>query len=298
LSEQSDLPGHPATSDDALFDNLIAASAETPTELPVREGLPPTYQMRHDAHYVDELEARARRFAEVTRDHQPHAPRTPPATAPSAPILPAVEELCQNLGGLSSCLGLLETPRSLRERLGLELARVEARRIARGLQFLRILLSDVRPTVVELDLLELLAHVLDELKEELRLARIEVALDVIDGVLVVRGDRKLLSTALFGGVGALVTVLETAASPQVLRVTAKPWSDVQVRLDCALDGALLPPGTRLFEMDGSHRPGGASVALALQAARRIARLHGGNLEISGTDEVGTRLSLTLPIAQK
>ena len=29
------------------------------SEPPVREGLPPTYQMRHDRHYVDELDARS-----------------------------------------------------------------------------------------------------------------------------------------------------------------------------------------------------------------------------------------------
>src|SRR5262245_18487030 len=33
---------------------------------PARQGLPPTYRMRHDAHYIDELESR-RRPAEATQ---------------------------------------------------------------------------------------------------------------------------------------------------------------------------------------------------------------------------------------
>jgi ABC-type branched-subunit amino acid transport system ATPase component len=63
------------------------------------------------------------------------------------------------------------------------------------------------------------------------------------------------------------------------------------------DLASLPPAlrSRFFDMGWAERPGGVSVGARLGAARRVAELHGGKVQLS-TSEHGCALTLTVPKA--
>ena len=83
-------------------DYLDPQSSPAPLEKtrPVRQGLPSGYRMRHDAHYVDELESRRR-----------PSDTTPPALAfpTSIPVTFALRDMSQELEGVASCFNLVST---------------------------------------------------------------------------------------------------------------------------------------------------------------------------------------------
>ena len=107
-------PHHPQS---LYLDEYLDSTPAIDKSRALRQGLPPTYRMRHDAHYVDELESRRR----------PCGPTASPALAfpTSIPVTFALRDMSQELEGVASCFNLVATrARPLRERLGLSLARV------------------------------------------------------------------------------------------------------------------------------------------------------------------------------
>ena len=53
---------------------------------------------------------------------------------------------------------------------------------------------------------------------------------------------------------------------------------------------------RFFDTEWTDRPGGFQAAIELAAARRVAELHHGGLEIVAGDRSGCKLVLVLPAA--
>jgi hypothetical protein len=47
-----------ATSTESFIDEYLDSTPAIDKRRALRQGLPPTYRMRHDAHYVDELDSR------------------------------------------------------------------------------------------------------------------------------------------------------------------------------------------------------------------------------------------------
>ena len=107
--------------------------------------------MRHDAHYVDELESRRAGTAHVTvQTGHPNAAAASVAPAlafpTSIPVTFALRDMSQELEGVASCFNLVAAKaRPLRERMGLSLARVGVERNMRAFQALRVLLEDPPP---------------------------------------------------------------------------------------------------------------------------------------------------------
>ena len=112
--------------------------------------------MRHDAHYVNELESR-RRPPEVT---------APALVFPtSVPVTFALRDMSQELEGVASCFNLVSTKsRPLRERMGLSLARVGVARNLRTFQALRVLLEDPPPEPRLMSLNAMVEHTVARLR--------------------------------------------------------------------------------------------------------------------------------------
>ena len=280
---------------DPFFDALLGtSSAEAPT-VPAREGLPPNYRMRN-AHYVDDLEARTNRLAEDDQEIQaPTVPDVPTGPPPRLLVACALTELTRGLDGLSSCFNLLASqPRPLRERLGLQLARVEARRAGRVSQSLRVLLEEPRITRRAVNAAEVLQRVVDDLKDEFQLSRIDLKLDVAEPVPAVWADAFLINVAVSGIVGAIVPMLETAESPARLRAGVFA-GDRSVTISLRPEGAEPTRDlSRLFDPESIDRPGGVAASVTLAAAWRIAHLHGGRLDATEGQAGELVIALTLP----
>lgn len=277
--------------DESFLDQYLEPASSQPSSLdkprPVRQGLPSGYRMRHDAHYVDELESR-------------RAP-APPATVPglafptSIPVTFALRDMSQELEGVASCFNLVAAKaRPLRERMGLALARVGVERNVRAFQALRVLLEDPPPERASTSLTALVESAVQSFEEELRLTESRISLDVPDAVIRVTADARMLSIALHACVGILVSLVEASSAKGSIHVAARVSDGIascEMRQDAYRFAA--DQFSRLADLEWSERPGGIPAGIGLAAAARIAQAHGGALDARRTDAGGCVLILTI-----
>ena len=319
---------------DPFLDELLTDSSAGVPAAPTREGLPADYKMRN-AHYVDELEARARRLADdEQRAQMPPVSGAPIGPPPRLVVALALNELTRGLDGLLSCFNLLSTrARPLREQLGLQLAQVEARRAGRVSQSLRVLLDEPPLIRRAVNVAELLQRALDDMRDELHLARVELSVDLAvrapsaapaqgwpDGSREVWADGPLLGAAISAIVGSLIAMLESVGGvlsavpsppawhthwggPAALGYLEQPAhlrativnGDGLVTVKLLAEGLVITSSIgRLFDLEWLDRPGGIAAGATLVAAQRIAQLHHGRLEATH-DQTGLVMSLSLPV---
>lgn len=267
------------------FNEILDSIAPSAKPRAVRQGLPTEYRMRHDAHYVEELGARA---SAARPEH--------PLTLPTVPAAAALRDLCQEFEGLASCFNLIQQgARPLRERLGVTLAKIGVQRSIRYAQYLRLLMEDQHVSRRDIRLDDLVRQALGDFKEELRLTESTLVVDLPDSPLAAQGDAGLLMSGIRGCIGAAVALIELSGMPADLHVTAFASGDTlqcEVRQDVyAVDTHQL---TRLFDMESSDRPGGRMMAVALSAARRVAQLHGGFVDASPAGSGGSTFVFSVP----
>lgn len=276
--------------DESFLDQYLEPAPSQPSSLdnprPVRQGLPSGYRMRHDAHYIDELESR-RRPAEAG----------PPALAfpTSIPVTFALRDMSQELEGVASCFSLVATKaRPLRERMGLSLARVGVERNMRAFQALRLLLEDPSPEPAQTSLTAILEHTIRSFDEELRFTGTRISLDAPETAIRVTADARMLSLAVQACVGTLVSLVEASNVADVIHVYAR-IADGVASCEMRQDAYRLSADqfSRLSDLEWSERPGGIPAGIGLAAAARIAQAHRGGLEARRTEAGGCVLVLTV-----
>lgn len=283
----------------------------------LREGLPPSYRMRAEPHYVEAL---------VDRSLAAFEPEPREAAAASAVVAPVVSSLAavpaDRLEGpvaMTSAAvttaatsladafdaiqaALRDVPlrgRPLRDRVAIELARAEATR-GRWLADAAVALQiEPLPALDEVDLLRLLSHVFEALGPEHRLSGGAAAMVVPSGTCAVFGDERLLTTTLGAILAAVRSVVEARGDARKMAVALGPRREAATRtIEVSQSAVRLPASAyaRFFDADWPEHPAGPSGALLLAAARKIALAHGGTLEIAPLDGGGCRLVLSLPAA--
>lgn len=267
----------------------------------VREGLPASYRMRAEPHYVEALVDRALGAFEPAADPAPvSAAAEPPVSASPAAIAAAATSLADAFDAIQAALRDLPTRgRPLRDRVAVELARAEATRGRWLADAAVVLQTEPLPALDELDLVALLAGVYDAFGPENRLSGGAAAMPVPAGTCHVFGDERLLTTALGALLAAVRAVIEDRGDARRVTVALGPRRDAASRtLEIAQTAVRLPASAypRFFDADWPEHPAGPSGALLLAAAKKIALAHGGGLEIGGLDGGGCRLVLTLPAA--
>ena len=242
--------------------------------------------MRHDAHYVDELESRRR----------PSEGAAPPLAFPtSIPVTFALRDMSQELEGVASCFNLVSAKsRPLRERMGLSLARVGVERNMRAFQALRVLLEDPPPETAALSLTALLEHTVKTFDEELRLTGVRIALDTPETPIRIMADGRMLMIAVQACVATLVSLVEAANAAEGIHITARV-ADGVATCEMRQDAYRLSVDqfSRLTDLEWSERPGGIPAGIGLAAAARIAQAHGGGLDARRTDGGGSVLMLSV-----
>lgn len=276
--------------DESFLDQYLEPASSQPSSLdkprPVRQGLPTGYRMRHDAHYVDELESR-RRSGDAS------APAL--AFPTSIPVTFALRDMSQELEGVASCFNLMTArARPLRERVGLSLARVSVERNMRAFQALRVLLEDPPAERVPTSLTQIVEQTAKSFDEELNLTGVRIAVDVPDVPVRVAADRRMLSLALQACVGTLVSLVEAANAVDAIHITVRQADGIascEMRQDAYRLSA--DQFSRLTDLEWSERPGGIPAGIGLAAAARIAQAHGGALDARRTDAGGCLIVLTI-----
>lgn len=294
----------PETDDDA-DPEVTAAPAR------VREGLPPSYRMRAEPHYVEALVERSLAAFEPE-------PRTAAAAATAsipdvvaerleAPAAMTADALMTTATTLADAFDAIQAAlrdvplrgRPLRDRVAIELARAEATR-GRWLADAAVVLQiEPLPALDEVDLLRLLGHVFEALGPEHRLSGGAAALVVPSGSCAVFGDERLLTTALGALLAAMRGIVEDRGDARKMAVALGPRREAATRtFEVSQTAVRLPASAyaRFFEVDWAEHPAGPSGALLLAAARKIALAHGGTLEIAALEGGGCRLVLSLPAA--
>ncbi|HET9468533.1 MAG TPA: hypothetical protein VFO48_08985 [Vicinamibacterales bacterium] len=276
--------------DESFLDQYLEPASSQSSSLdktrPVRQGLPSGYRMRHDAHYVDELESRRR----------PSDTAAPALAFPtSIPVTFALRDMSQELEGVASCFNLVATrARPLRERMGLSLARVGVERNMRAFQALRVLLEDPPPEPSATSLTGIIESTVNSFDEELRLTGVRITVDVPDMPIKVTADARMLMLAVQACVGTLVSLVEASNAADRIHITLRV-ADGLASCEMQQDAYRLSADqfSRLTDLEWSERPGGIPAGIGLAAAARIAQAHGGALDARRTEAGGCVLMLSV-----
>ena len=237
-------------------------------------------------------------------------PATRPRPAPAAPGTSdkpgATSELTNIVSALVSCAELLASPSALTQSVAADLVRAEAARALDALMAVRILRDEMPIARAPLAMHTLLERVTSTAAIERQIRGISLHVDASADVRasLLKADVRLLATALAGLVGATAALVDSAIAHT--RTHGEPRTGVPVRLRVAIDGGQvwlnvvqnavdLPSAwlARPFDIAWPIRDGAAALT-QLQAARKVAQAHGGDLEMTAV-EGGTTLSMRLPI---
>jgi signal transduction histidine kinase len=295
--------------DDSIFEKAAQSGQDTrpvedddtEAEEPARqrEGLPPGFRMRHDAHYVDELMSggRSDRMLSLAASEADDPWRAQETAATSvAPAPKAYAEVGESLEAIGTCLRLFrDTARPAAERVALDLIESEVSRAAWLVQALSILDDDPPIANGSVDLDSVVKRIARLLAPGRYRADATLKIEASAPGLTARGDEPLLTLAVAAVVMALQAATERV-DQAVVRVRVEEEVGGRVRVEATQEALRMPASWRARFLDAqwTDRPGGRRIAVTLAAAERIAQLHRGTLTLGGAEHGGCRLVLSLP----
>jgi hypothetical protein len=249
-----------------------------------REGLPPGFRMRADAHYVEQLDTPS---VHAPRAKEP-APQPPPS--PAASCTAAIEDA---LRSIASAASLAAAPSAVMRGGASRLIDTECQRALRLLTVLKVLGAEPTFRSAAVPVLDLLHKVREALEREdgatgARTIRVSAPTD-----LVAHGNDDLLLTAICGAVTALSAASVAAEPRQFDLFGTVDVTGTSVVIGVRERGFSLPQrwADRAFDEPWPVPDGGLALAM-LQAARQVARAHSGSLLIHTRAEA-TDVRLTL-----
>ena len=237
-------------------------------------------------------------------------------TRPAAPMAPApagtsvaTAELSQAIAALASCAGMLTGASHLAQTMAVDLIRAEAARALDMLTALRVLRDEMPMARVKVSIGALVDRAAKGTAFERQLKGIDLRLEVDSAAhaCAVKGDAQRLADALCVLISATTSLVESteatgaprtegelpAATVITVEVTARPSQ--AVRFSVSQQAVEVPAAwlARPFEIAWPVRAGSATLT-RLQAARKIAHAHGGDIEVEGAAG-STSLTMTIPI---
>jgi hypothetical protein len=260
---------------------------------PEREGLPPGYRMRADAHYVDQLTTSRSERGENGRNGRRAADDAAESRERRTDRLLA--QLTEDLATIGSAAALLSSDASpMARRVSLDLIRIQTWRAAWLLRANGLVDGTHRPQLRARQLGPLLMHLREGFAAECRVAGVGLQVDATDWSTAVTIDE----TALVAGVtGAVIATLGLIGSGEwgAIRVHASVDEGELRAIDVSQEDAAAPSGAaaRFFDPAWTDRPGGWSAGLGAAAAKAAALIHGGDATLVTPDRRGTLIRLAL-----
>ena len=251
----------------------------------LREGLPSSYRMRADAHYVDQLSARS-----------PDAP--PPVAATDKRRGVDTDIVAQMMGAIAtiqSAASLASDDGSpLVRRVALDLIRASAWRASWQMRAAAVLDHShhwqFRPRLVG----AVLSRVRDGFAADGRLRGVEVAMHVADWNAAAELDEEALVAAVSGAIVATAGLMDGVESPRI-SISARTTGESTVTIDVTQDQVPVDgdEAERFFEMAKPDRGGGRSAATGAAAALLVAQRHAGDAVFVADGGRGSTVRLTL-----
>ncbi len=211
-------------------------------------------------------------------------------------------ELRNPLSAMDLNLHLLEEELKDKETLGpqaahyLHVLNAECRRLSAILDNFMKFARPGAPSLHEVDVKNLIAHILALMQFEAEERKIRIERIVEDGLPLVLGDETQISQAL---VNVVVNAFHAMPEGGVCRVGAlrreadgKPWVEISVK-DTGV-GIKKEELARLFEPFYTTKPSGSGLGLAI--AYRIIQDHAGTIEVTSEPGNGTAVVMKFPAA--
>jgi hypothetical protein len=266
------------------LDALLAKMPDTGE----REGLPPGFRMRADAHYVEQLDTPTVHAARAKE------PVSQPPASPSASCTTAIEDA---LRSIASAAALAAAPSAVMRGGASRLIDTECQRALRLLTVLKVLSGVTTFRSAGVPVLDLLHKVREALEREngaagARSIRVSAPPD-----LVAHGNEDLLMTAVCGVVTALTAANDTLEARQFELFGTIDVTGTSVVIGVRERGFSLPQrwADRAFDERWPVANGDLALAM-LQAARQVASAHSGSLLVQTRPEA-TDIRLTLVSAR-
>jgi hypothetical protein len=271
---------------------------DSPTPRPEREGLPASYRMRADAHYVEQLVSRRERA------ERPEASRSQSGQGDMAEhdaagerdrrsdrVMSQVSEEITTIASAAAMLAAETSP--LARRVGLELVRAQAWRASWLLKASVIVDGRHRGTMKPAPLGSIVEQLRQGLAPECRLAGVTLQLQASDANAIVAVDVPLVTAGVTGAVIATLGLMgeaEGATIRVVLEAAGHDLRSVEVTQD--LVSAPAAAGLRFFDPGWSDRPGGWTAGMGALSARGAAQHAGGSAAFVPGDRRGSTIRLT------
>jgi hypothetical protein len=249
-----------------------------------REGLPPGFRMRADAHYVEQLDTPIASAPHV-KDTAPQPP-----VSPSSSCTTAIEHA---LRSIASAAGLAAAPSAVMRGGASRLIDTECQRALRLLTVLRVLGGAPTFRSAAVPVLDLLHNVRDTLEREGGVAGARTIRVSAPPDLVAHGNDELLLTAVCGAATALTAASDVVEPRHFDLFGTIDVTGTSVVIGVRERGFSLPQrwADRAFDEPWPVADGGLALAM-LQAARQVAWAHSGSLVVHTRAEA-TDIRLTL-----
>jgi hypothetical protein len=284
------------TPPEAFTPELVeGATAPRKTE---REGLPPGYRMRADAHYVDQLTSRrgqdrAGRETDVVeldaaadvRDRRDGRERRGDR---------ALAQLAEDLRTIESAVGLMgEETSALSRRVSLDLIKAHVWRASWLIKAQALVDNPQRGQFRPRSVPTLLGRLIDGLGPECRLNGLTLDVHVTDWPATLPVDEAGLSAGMTGAIVATLGLVPPGEGAVIgIRLAGGGEAPaIEIAQDAA--GVRTSVAQRFFDPAWIDRPGGWIAALGAAAARAAAHQHGGSASFVLGDARGSVVRLTL-----
>ena len=272
------------------FSHESSDAASTAERKPDREGLPPGYRMRADAHYVDQLISR--RSEKVLAD-PPAAPlreRFDARERRTERVLAQLSEDMATIGSASALLGSDVSP--MGRKVSTDLIKAQSWRAAWLLRANAILDGTHRAHARPRPLRTILDQVRDRFAAECRVTGATLDLHASDWNATITSDEDGLVTAIAGAVIATLGLIGSAEAVTI-RITASVASGELRSIEVTQDDVTVPAAAaaRLFDQS-FQQPASAATSLGAWSARTIAQQHGGDVVMLAADRRGSTLRMT------
>jgi hypothetical protein len=258
------------------------------TEKVEREGLPPGYRMRADAHYVENLTSRR-------GDRGDRAAADGPRALDAHRSERLLEQLAEDLGTIETAAAALAADGArMARRVNTDLIKSQVWRANWALRAHALLGGRHRARLRPRPLGFLLGQIRSGWAAECRLANVTLEVETSDWNAVVAVDEPSLIAGVSGAVIATLGLIgDTDEASLTLQAVA---SAGELRsIDLVQTDILVTPGEggRFFDASWADRPGGWLAGLGAAVAKAAAQQHGGDAVFLTDEEIGSTVRMQL-----
>jgi len=280
---------------ESLDDIDPVSDREAPFNQP-REGLPPSFRMRHDKHYVEELmssptitQGAAHATSLRPRDTEDSASLVDDRPAredePQRPSAAAVELIASRLESIVAHGAVSRRHAGATDLVG-RMIHVELQRVSRWARAVSICARQIEPVRRSLTAGEIAAAIRSACTRVARLNGVDCLVTTSDAGFAVAAERSLLVHGIAGTIDALLDLMHSSAADDGVdeggRITvslksAKLPPTLIVDVECPTLAFRAAPADRFFDNCDQDFALAPVAGILLASAAHVVRLHGGRV---------------------